>query len=168
MVIMDRSLSGALGISVGCCVLMILVSGCDAGNGLRETAGEGTASAGSRHSVTVTAYCREFARRYCALNALDCREDSARVEKRSDLMMRIGNLFSPADSRFTSGYDCRFRAGSQGGRAREVSVGLFLTGTRQFAEYTKWEDLQIIPVGYVVDEARDRSGYGVFKYLEGH
>lgn len=167
MVKMKISPPGAFKVSLGYCILMLLIAVCGTGSAQQEATGEGTASAGSRYRVTVTAYCDKFARRYCALKALDYHEHSARVKKGSDVLMRIGNLFQPPNSRFTSEYDCRFRAGRQGDQAMEVSVGIFLTGTRQFAEYTKWEDLQIIPVEYVVDEVHDRSGYGVFKYLGG-
>ena len=47
-----------------------------------------------------------------------------------------------------------------------ISVGVFLTRTLEFAEHTKWNGLQVIPVEYVVDETHGRAGYGVFKYLD--
>ena len=162
---MSMSLPEALKTSLRCCIPMLLLASCGAANGQQETADERT-SVESRHRVTVSRYCEKFAGRFSADNALEYQERTARVEKRSDVMLRIGNLFQPPDSRFTSEYDCRFRARRKGEQAQEISVGLFLTGTRQFAEYTKWKDLQIIPVEYVVDETHDRAGYGVFKYLE--
>lgn len=159
------SLPEALKTALGYCVPMLLVASCGASHAEGESADERT-FVHSRRRVTVSAYCEKFAKRYSALNALEYQERSVRAEKRSDVMMRIGNLFQPADSRFTSGYDCRFRAGRQGERAWEISVGLFLTGTRRFAEHTKWKDLQIVPIEPVVDETHDRAGYGVFKYLK--
>lgn len=147
------------------CISMVLLAGGDAGHAQRQTADEGT-SVVSRHPVTVSGYCEKFARRYSADNALDYEERSAKAQKSSDVMIRIVNLFQPPDARFTSEYDCRFRARRQGDPTREISVGVFLTRTRQFAEYTKWTELQIVPVEYVVDETRDRAGFGVFKYLE--
>ncbi len=116
--------------------------------------------------VTVTEYCETFARTYASKHALDYQEHSARVRKRSDAMRWLSNRFQPPDSRFTSGYTCRFRARAREGQGREFSVGLFLTGTLEFAEYTQWKGLQIIPIGFVVDPRNDRRGYGVFKYLE--
>ena len=81
-------------------------------------------------------------------------------------MMLITNVFQPADSRFTAEYDCRFRAKDAEGRVQDVSVGVLLTKTLDFARHTQWERLQVVPIEYVVDEANDRAGYGVFKYLE--
>ena len=162
---MNMSLRQALKTCLSGCVAMVLLVGCDAGNAQRQTADEGT-SVVSRHRVTVSGYCEKFALRYCALNALEYQERSARADKRTDVMTWIANVFQPADSRFTSEYDCRFRASRNGERAQEISVGVYLTRTLHFAEYTKWKDLQIIPVEYVVDETHDRAGYGVFKYLE--
>ena len=46
-----------------------------------------------------------------------------------------------------------------GGDIRTIKLGL------DFADYTKWKDLQFIPIEHVVDEISNRSGYGVFKYL---
>ena len=82
-------------------------------------------------------------------------------------MMLIANVFQPSDSRFTAEYDCRFRVQDTEGRVHDVSVGVFLTKTLHFARYTQWKRLQIVPIEHVVDEASDRAGYGVFKYLEG-
>ena len=65
-------------------------------------------------------------------------------------MMRIGNFFQPPDSRFTAGYDCRFQERPEGEQVRDISVGVLLTGTLQFAEYTKWQELQIVAIEYVV------------------
>ena len=163
MTTMDRSLRQALKTCLRGCIAMVLLAGCDAGNAQRQTADEGAAVV---PPVTVSGYCEKFALRYCALNALEYEARSARADKRTDVMTWIANVFQPADSRFTSEYDCRFRARRKGERAREISVGVYLTRTLHFAEYTKWEDLQIIPVEYVVDETHDRAGYGVFKYLD--
>lgn len=115
----------------------------------------------------MSAFCEKFARQYCEDNTVVYQEGSARTEKRSDLMMRIENFFQPPDSRFTASYDCRFQARPEGEQVRDISVGVFLTGTLHFAEYTKWPELQIVPIEYVVDEVNGRAGYGVFKYLKG-
>ena len=113
-------------------------------------------------------YCEKFAEAYLASNAIEHTGVSVRTEKKPDIMMWLSNLFQPSDSRFTAGYDCRFtaRGGEGEGEVRTVSVGIFLTGTLEFAHYTKWKNLQIIPVEHVVDAARSRAGYGVFKYLK--
>ena len=163
MTTMNMSLTQALKTCLSGCVAMVLLAGCAAATAQRQTRDEGTAVVSP---ATVSGYCEKFALRYCALNALEYRERSARADKRTDVMTWIGNVFQPADSRFTSEYDCRFRASGNGERARVISVGVYLTRTLHFAEYTKWKDLQIIPVEYVVDETHARAGYGVFKYLE--
>ena len=80
-------------------------------------------------------------------------------------MTWISNVFQPPDARFTSGYDCRFKATNVRGRVQDVSAVLLLTGTVEFAEYTQWPELQAVPIEYVVDEAGGREGFGVFKYL---
>lgn len=120
----------------------------------------------SARSVTVAEYCENFARTYSGSNALGYQEHSARIEKISDVMRWASNMFSPPDSRFTSGYTCHFQARGTEGQVRDISVGIFLTGTLDFAEYTQWKGLQIIPIEHVVDQRNDRRGFGVFKYLE--
>ena len=90
---------------------------------------------------------------------------SVQTEKKAEILTWLSNAFAPPDSRFTAGYECRFTAQTDQGQARTVAVGIFLTGTLEFAHYTKWPNLQLIPVEHVVDEAHGRAGYGVFKYL---
>ncbi len=154
------------------CILAVLFTGCPAAAGESEqTKGLEEASLVDSQSVTVSEYCTKFAARYSESNAMEHLEHSVRTEKKSDVMMRVSNLFQPPDSRFTSGYDCHFQM-AQTTEARlgrdvvNISVDLLLTKTLDFAEYTKWKDLQIIPIEHVVDEISNRSGYGVFKYLE--
>ena len=146
------------------CVLPLLAA-CGAGSADGErTAGGGTvAPAGN---VSVVRYCEKFAEAYLESNAIGYTGLSVRTEKKPDIMNWLSNVFSPSDSRFTAGYDCRFTARNVQGEARTVSVGLFLTGTLEFAHHTKWDNLQLVPVEHVVDDTRGRAGYGVFKYLE--
>ena len=146
------------------CVLLLLAA-CGAGNADGEPAAAG-GRAEPAGSVGVVRYCEKFAEAYLERNAIGYTGLSVRIGRKADLMMWLSNAFSPSDSRFTAGYDCRFTASGGEGEVLTVSVGLFLTGTLEFAHYTKWENLQIIPVGHVVDEARGRAGYGVFKYLD--
>ena len=142
-----------------------LLAGCGAGNadGERGAAGTPVEPAGS---VSVVRYCNKFAEAYLESNAVEYTGLSVRTEKKPGIMNWLSNLFSPSDSRFTAGYDCRFTARGGEGEVRTVSVGMFLTGTLEFAHYTQWKNLQIIPIEHVVDETRGRAGYGVFKYLE--
>ena len=146
------------------CVLPLL-AGCGAGNadGERAASGRTVESAGS---VSVDRYCEKFAEAYLASNAIDYTRLSVQTEKKPDIVMWLSNVFQPSDSRFAAGYGCRFTARNDQGPVQAVSVGIFLTGTLEFAHYTQWKNLQIIPVEHVVDEARGRAGYGVFKYLE--
>ena len=142
-----------------------LLAGCGAGNadGERGAAGTPVEPAGS---AGVVRYCEKFAEAYLESNAVEYTGLSVRTEKKPGIMNWLSNLFSPSDSRFTAGYDCRFTARGGEGEVRTVSVGMFLTGTLEFAHYTQWKNLQIIPIEHVVDETRGRAGYGVFKYLE--
>lgn len=117
-------------------------------------------------SVAVTEYCEQFARKYFHEHANRYLENSTKTKKILDVHRWISNLFSPSDSRFTSGYKCKFQTMNANGESQQFTVSLFLTNTLSFAEYTQWEDLQVLPIKYVVDSDNNRSGYGVFKYFE--
>ena len=146
------------------CALPLLAA-CGAGNADGERAAGGTRieAAGS---VSVARYCEKFADAYLQSKAIDHTRLSVRTEKKPDIMNWLSNVFAPSDSRFTAGYDCRFSARNAEGQVHAVSVGIFLTGTLEFAHYTQWKSLQIVPIEHVVDDTRGRAGYGVFKYLE--
>lgn len=116
--------------------------------------------------VCVASFCAAFAQQYAEDNGLDLLDGSYRVAPKSDWLMRLSNVFQPSDSRFTAGYDCRFTTSSAEDPVAGYSVDLLLANTLAFAEQTKWERLQLVPITYLVDEARKRSGYGVFKYLK--
>ena len=148
-------------------VLVFMLAGCtDALYGDAGRAGESSAAVPRSRGVAVAHYCEGFAMKYAENNGVAYRKDSARTEKESDAWMWISNAFQPPGSRFTAGYRCRFRTSAGRGEAHDISVGIYLTQTLGFAEHTKWEDLQIVPIEYVVDEVHDRAGYGVFKYLQ--
>ena len=140
-------------------ILALTLAGCHPG-------GAGDKPAPLAESVSVADYCESFARTYSQKNALDYQEGSARTRERLIIERWISNLFSPADSRFTAGYKCHFTARNNEGPAQEFSVGMFLTGTLEFAIYTQWKPLQTIPIAYVTDKTTGRAGYGVFKYLD--
>ena len=148
----------------GLCMLPLLAA-CGVENANGEGAGSG-ASASSGSSVSVVRYCEKFAEAYSESNAVEPGGLPVRTERKPGIMMWLSNAFSPPDSRFTAGYDCHFSTRNGDGRIEAVSVGIFLTGTLDFAHYTKWKNLQIIPVEHVADETRGRAGYGVFKYLK--
>lgn len=149
------------------CLLLLLLASWTAGPGGDAQAEEGGA-VDAQKRVPVSGYCEQFARKYAENTAMEYQEDSTRIEKQSDVLMHISNMFQPSDSTFTAGYACHFQARNTQGHVQDMAVALFLTDTLQFAEYTKWKDLQIIPIAYAVDETHDRAGYGVFKYLEKH
>ena len=126
---------------------------------------------GAVRATTVSVYCAKFAQAYLANREGAARQKSLdappiAVVKQVDAWLWLSNLFQPPGSRFVSGYRCQFSASNKSGEARDVSVDLLLTETLSFAQYTQWPRLQLIPIEYVVDEANDRSGYAVFKYLE--
>ena len=110
-------------------------------------------------------YCASFAHAYAAHNAVDLEADTVRVKAGSAAGRWMSNLFQPTGSRFLSGHRCTFETASSKGGRQTVSVDILVAETRAFAEHTQWEDLQIVPIRRVVDEANDRAGYGVFKYL---
>ena len=122
----------------------------------------------SQSVVSPVDYCKSFSIKYVEDKNSFLLENSIKTEPKSDFLKWISNVFSPSDSRFTAGYDCQFQTKDQNNTVHNISVNLLLTGTLAFAEHTKWEGLQIIPITYVVDEMNGKEGYGVFKYLEDH
>lgn len=139
------------------CMIVLALAGCTG-------AANGPDSRGT--SVGAAEYCEGFARTYSAGSELTYMEGTARVKRRSHLLVSMSNLFSPSHSRFTAAFECRFEATPVEGGISELSVDMLLANTRAFAEHTQWDKLQSIPIGFVVDEATGRSGYGIFKYLE--
>ena len=148
-----------------CLSVVTLLAACWTENADVERAGTGS-RVGSAGSVSVVRYCERFAEAYLASRAIGYTGLSVATEKEPDILMWLSNVFQPSDSRFTAGYDCRFTARGVEEQVRTVSVGIFLTGTLEFAHYTMWKDLQMIPVEHVVDVTLGRAGYGVFKYLK--
>ena len=148
-----------------CLSFVTLLAACWTENADVERADAGS-RVGSAGSVSVVRYCEKFAEAYLASQAIGYTGLSVATEKEPDILMWLSNVFQPSDSRFTAGYDCRFTARGVEEQVRTVSVGIFLTGTLEFAHYTKWKDLQMIPVEHVVDATLGRAGYGVFKYLK--
>ena len=116
-------------------------------------------------AVAVSGYCASFAHAYAARNAVDLEADSVRVETKSAVGRWMLNLFQPAGSKFLSGYRRTFATAPSERERQSVSVDILVAETLAFAEHTQWEDLQIVPIRRVVDEANDRAGYAVYKYL---
>lgn len=158
--------AGSLPMRQTCVSLFVLtfLAGCGIGNADAERVAIG-GPVESGGSVSVVRYCEQFAEAYLESQAIDYSDLSVRTEKKAEILTWLSNAFAPPDSRFVAGYDCRFTAQTDQGQARTVAVGIFLTGTLAFAHYTKWPNLQLIPVKHVVDETHGRAGYGVFKYL---
>lgn len=142
---------------------VVLLAGCGGAAPGRTTDEQARAEP---QGVSVTDYCEAFGRQYAGNHGLTYREDSVRTATKSDVMQFLSNLFQPADSKFTGGYACHFAASAGGDIVFDFAVDILLTNTRAFAEHTQWEKLQIVPIALVVDEARDRFGYAVFKYLD--
>lgn len=115
------------------------------------------------------AYCERFAEAYAERNAVGYEDGSAEAVRRKGHGVRLQNLFQPPGSRFVAEYDCRFRVAAPDDEVADVSVGMFVTVTRHFAEYTQWPKTQLVPIEAVGVEAangqREAVGYGVFKYL---
>ena len=120
----------------------------------------------AEQQFTVSGYCEAFAQTYCAQQTLTYEAQSIRTTPHSEIWRFLSNVFQPADSTFTATYQCAFRAQTHSGQVREIAVTLLLTRTKEFAVHTQWERLQLIPIAYVTDATRNRTGYGVFKYLE--
>ena len=138
-----------------CLSVVTLLAACWTGNADEERAGTGS-RVGSAGSVSVVRYCEKFAEAYLASHAINYTGLSVATEKEPDIMMWLSNVLQPSDSRHAASRN----------RFETVSVGIFLTGTLEFAHYTKWQALQMIPVEHVVDATLGRAGYGVFKYLK--
>ena len=122
-------------------------------------------AAAVEEGASVTNHCANFALAYEARHRIDLIANSVRTETAPAFMRWISNLFQPPGSRFTGGYHCRFAVRSSTGVREAISVDLYLAETLVFAEYTQWEELQIVPIERVVDPTNGRAGYGVFKYL---
>ena len=145
-------------------LLMGVLVGCQSG-GWGDGRTDEERSGDSPRGVAVSEYCERFAELFSVHHAVEYQARTASTSKRPDAKMWITNAFQPSNARFTSEYDCRFRARNREGHVREFTVGLFLTGTVEFARYTQWKELQTVPIEYVMDTANGRAGYGVFKYL---
>ena len=145
---------------------LVLASGC-VGTSMHEPVKAGTPDAVGE-PVAVFQYCERFAKAYTQMQGMDYRERSVRMGKKGDAMMWASNFFQPPDFRFTAGFDCQFQGRDAAGKVHNLAVGIFLTETLHFAEYTQWPKLQVIPIAYVLDETSRREGYGVFKYLVTH
>ena len=155
------------------CFLFICCVACQRDNGAMDKR-----RINSQGSITVLEYCKAFAMKYAGENNFSINTDTVQIEKKWDLWKWIANLFQPGqpgqpdqpgqppNSLFTAGYDCDFQVRDAEETAYDYSVDIFLTETLVFAEYTKWEHLQIIPIQHVVDPVNDKAGYGVFKYLD--
>ena len=125
-----------------------------------------TAFSGPPEGVSTTdihAYCEDFAVQYAQNTRVEYAGGSARVTRYSDLGRILSNFFQPPGSRFEAGYRCRFR--TRPPSQQTIEVDIYLTETLEFARYTRWERVQIIPIAYVVDRHARLAGYGVFKYL---
>ena len=111
------------------------------------------------------AYCAAFADAFAARSDARVPEDSVRVKARSPLWRWVSNVFQRRGSRLVAGYGCGFEVVAAGnGPRREWSVDIVTVETLEFAEYTQWEKLQVVPIQLVVDD-RGNAGWGVFKYL---
>ena len=146
---------------IPCIALFLAACQASIDNGQSET----RAPTALQNRVTVHGYCKNFAQKYAQNHGLSFIENSVETDKKLDFMRYLSNIFQPADSVFTAGYDCHFQTENDRGDVQGATVSLFLTKTLSFAEHTKWPKLQIIPIEYVVDETSGRAGYGVFKYL---
>ena len=75
----------------------------------------------------------------------------------------FGNIFQPFDSTVDSVYECKFQLNIKE-KKHLGSLQLLLIENKDFAEYTKWDDTQIIDIGEVSDS--EDKYYIVVKYLK--
>ena len=115
--------------------------------------------------ASVSDYCARFAQAYAVRNAFQVAPDPIEIEPKPALWHWLSNVFQPPGSRFTGSYRCRFVTLAANAGRRIVSVNLYLAETRAFAAHTHWEDLQTVPIEWLVDDTNGHAGYGVFKYL---
>ena len=122
------------------------------------------------NNKTLSEYCRSFALKYSDNHSYTYKEQSIFVERKNLLdrtLNQVYNVFLPKGSKFITGYDCLFQVedNTEGG-FYDISVGLFLVETQEFAQHTTegQEEGQIIPIEYIRDKSN--QGYGVFKFLK--
>ena len=75
----------------------------------------------------------------------------------------FGNLFQPPGSKFHSGYTCKFHLSFKKAKV-PGSLKLYLVKNKEFAEYTKWDNAQIIDIGEVTQSGQ--TYYVVVKYIK--
>lgn len=117
-------------------------------------------------NVSVESYCAEFVSVYSHRNEVVQDKDSVAVKRLPVVLKWLSNAFQPRDSRFVAGYRCSFATINEDGARESASVSIYLTETREFAEFTQWECLQIVPIRRIVNETDGSIGYGVIKYFE--
>ena len=124
------------------------------------------------NNKTVLEYCESFALKYAESNSYIYQEKSVSVKRKNSaerVLNKISNFVSPRDSRFTDGYDCLFQIKDDRGDFYNISVGLFLATSYEFAEYTiegQSKAGYIIPIEYIRSATTKKEGYGVFKFLK--
>ena len=112
--------------------------------------------------AAVIDYCTRFARVYASEHDTAVVDGSVRAEDGGwKRRMQFQDLFQREGSRITAHYNCRFDTALEA-----VSVRLFLVETYDHADFIKWDRLQLVPIELVEDDATDRAGYGVFKYMD--
>ncbi len=140
-----------------------------AAGGLSRVAGSAVAAtlalccAASSATESVGDHCHAFAERYAERERSELDGESVGVRRRPPVGVWIANVFQPPRQRFRASYRCAFELVSED--VVEVSVVMYLTKTRAFAEHTQWPRLQIVPIAKVADSKRGIEGYAVFKYL---
>lgn len=120
---------------------------------------------------TVLEYCKSFALKYSETYSYIYTKESVSIKRKGLLertLNKLSDAVSPKGSSFTDGYDCLFQVEDSSGEFYNISVGLFLAETYEFAQYTigQTETGRIIPIEYVISKDSQKTGYGVFKFLK--
>jgi len=110
-------------------------------------------------------YCEDYGKasagHFLQPGTLEIRE--IQLDERGWLYRFVNNFVQPRDSRFAHVFECRFQVVYSDSRHEGSALLLFIKN-REFAEYTQWEDIQVLDMGEVA--AENETFYIVVKYLK--
>ena len=128
-------------------------------------------AAGQDEQRQVLEYCENFARhapeKLSAAPTARYVPQSAVVKQRirDRITTVVSNFFQPRDSRFLRAWNCRFRVTLEG-KTCAGKVSLPVVEHKDFADYTQWPELMIVPDNRITDAAGTAVGYLTPKYYE--
>lgn len=129
----------------------------------------------NKPTKTVSEFCQSFVIKYAETHSYIYQQQSVKIQRKNFLerqLNKLSDIVSPKGSSFTDGYDCLFQVEDTAGDFYNISVGLFLAETYDFAKYTitdnsggKIQTGSLVPIEYIISQSTKKQGYGVFKFL---